>query len=189
MNRNTRLALAVSLLLPIVLASQLAIAKENENKNNNQPLGQTIKLLTQERNMFRMMDKNLDAMELRVNADQESAVLRPNGDFTVTGVTVNSVDTSANTATVTLYGFTRTVSVAGATLWGGGKNITLADIKSGDKLIARGNFNSSTRAITVSEVRDASYAAQATSDLQKQIEELRKKLNELQAQLRALRGN
>ena len=189
MNKNIRSAFVVSLLLPVVLASQVAIARENENKNNNQPFGQTIKMLAQERNMFRMMDKNLDAMELKVNADQESAVLRPNGDFIVTGVTVSSVNTSANTATVTLYGFTRTVSVAGATLWGGGKSITLADIKAGDKLVARGNFNSSTRAITVSEVRDVSYAAQATSDLQKQIEELRKRLNDLQAQLRALRGN
>ncbi len=120
------------------------------------------------------------------DGSRQSAVIRPNGDFQVTGVTANSVSTSDNTVNVTFYGFTRTVSVAGATFRAGGRTIALSDIQAGDKLTAKGNWNETTHAVTVSQVEDISARVRNTSDLQVQINNLLELVRQLQERLRAL---
>lgn len=185
MKKTTYLVLPGVMLLALVAGTAFAHEDEQENERPK-PFGQTVSALAQERNTLKAEGKELAKIELKVNGDQPSAVMHPNGDFRLTGVTVNSVDTSANTITGTLYGVTRTVSAAGASLWGGGKSITLSDIKAGDKIVVVGSYSADTHSLTIREVRDVTYSQQAVSGVQKQIEELRRKLQELQEQLKGL---
>ncbi len=118
----------------------------------------------------------------------ESASLKADGSFTVTGVKVNAVDAASNSATVTLYGFTHTVNLSGAAITGGGRMITLADIQPGDTLSGSGTFDEATHAITVSSVNDLSYASQNTANIQAQIQQLLQLLQKLQAQVQVQQG-
>jgi len=122
---------------------------------------------------------------------QESVVMRQDGSFRVTGVTVNSVNASANTVNVNFYGFNRDVSLAGAEIAGSGKTaINISDIKAGDKLSARGTFNKSTKVIAVSKVYDVTSQKSAdTSKIQSKIDELLQLLEKLRAQLKSATGN
>jgi len=117
---------------------------------------------------------------------QESAIIRPNGDFRVTGAIANSIDASAGTVNATLLGLSRTVSLSGAKIRGGGKTLSLSDIQAGDRLNAMGNYNATVHTATVSQVVDLSYANRQTSDLQSRIQQLLQLVQQLQAQLKAL---
>lgn len=118
----------------------------------------------------------------------DGASIQPNGDFRIAGVTVNSVDTSGNTITGTAFGFTKTVNVGGATIWCSGNKGVLGDIQSGDKIMATGNWNASTRAVVVKEVRDPGCKKAGGADNSAQIQAILKQLEQLRAQLMALKG-
>lgn len=113
---------------------------------------------------------------------QPSVSLDMNGNFSVTGVTVQSVDAAANTVTVSLFGFTRTVSLAGATITGGGQTIGVGTIQTGDILSGRGAFNISTHAITVASVVDLSTQNANAANIQAQINHLMQLLQQLEVQ-------
>lgn len=120
------------------------------------------------------------------NSTKESLSVNASGAFSMTGVTVVSVDASANTITGMLYGVMKTVSVAGATITGGGASITLSSVRPGDKLSVNGTFDESTQSATISSVNDVSYATQNTAGVQTQINQLLQLVQQLQAQLQAM---
>ncbi len=117
---------------------------------------------------------------------QASAKIDANGNFTITGVTVVSVDATGNSITGTLYGITRTVSTVGATITGGNAGIALSSIQPGDIVSATGNYNASTHTATLSTVDDLSYAQQNTANVQSRINQLLQLVQQLQAQLQAM---
>ncbi len=114
---------------------------------------------------------------------QPSVSLNANGNFTVTGVAVNSVDAASNSITVTFYGFTRTINVAGAAITGGSQTIALGSIQPGDVLSGTGNFDAATHTLTVSSIIDTSYAVRNTANIQAQINQLMQLVQQLQARL------
>lgn len=116
-----------------------------------------------------------------------AVILRDNGDFRVRGVVVNSVSASTSVLTVSYFGFSRDVNVAGAKLIGGGREIQLSDFKAGDTLSASGNLNESTRAITVKEIHNHSFVRNGRIDeIQKRIDELLKMIDALRSKLNSL---
>ncbi len=117
---------------------------------------------------------------------QESASVTPSGNFKLTGAKVVSVDANANTITATLYGITRTVSVAGASITGGGASMGLGSIQAGDVLSATGNYNEMTHTVTVNTVNDVSAKNANTSAIQSRISALMQLVQQLQAQLQAM---
>lgn len=119
---------------------------------------------------------------------KESASLRPDGSFNVTGVKVNSVDAASGSVNVTLFGFSRTVTISGATIMGSGKAISMSDIQAGDVLAAMGTFNVASHAISVSRVMDVSYVQRNNTNIQSKIQELLQMVRSLQAQLQVLQG-
>lgn len=132
------------------------------------------------------VQKKLAAFEFKISDNERSVAMKVNGEFRVSGVKVNSVDTAANTVNVTFYGFTRNVNVSGANFIGGGKDITLADVKAGDILNAVGKYDETTRTITVSQIHDVSFnssSAADTSKIQAKIQELLKMVEALKAKL------
>ena len=119
---------------------------------------------------------------------KESASLHSDGSFTVTGVKVNSVDAASGSLNVALFGFSRTVTVSGATIVGAGRTISVGDIQPGDMLTAAGVFNETNRSISVSRVMDVSFAQRNTVNVQSKIQQLLQMVQALQAQLQALQG-
>lgn len=165
----------------------LALADNDNNKGNSKKLGQVnddiLNILSNDNNA------NRRGLGIGVAGDQQSGIIRPNGDFRVTGVTVNSISTSTNTLNVSFFGFTRDVNISGAQIFArGGAAITISDIRAGDKLVATGNFNSSTKALTVKQIRDVSLErSNAADNLQQRINQLLELVKKLQDQLNALR--
>jgi DNA-directed RNA polymerase subunit L len=125
-----------------------------------------------------------------VHAGERAVTMRANGDFRVSGVEVVSVNASSNILRVRFFGFERDINVAGARLIGGGRTITLADFLAGDKLTGSGNFNESTRAITVRDIHNLSYRNRGvnTTAIQNRINELLEAVRKLEEQLRQARG-
>lgn len=154
---------------------------EKENNGNGNKLRITNNLNKQ------LNDKEIEkrGLGIGVNGDQPSVVLRPNGDYRVTGVTVNSVSSSTNTLNVSLFGFSKDVNISGAKIFAkGGGAITINDIKVGDKLISIGNYNSSTKVITVNEIRDISITkAGNDSAIQQRIQQLLEMIKKLRDQI------
>ena len=137
-----------------------------------------------------MNQESEQAQNQQMQQTQPSVSIDPSGHFTVTGVTVDSVDTGANTLTVSLYGFTRTVSVAGAVISGAGQaNLSLSNIQAGDVLSGTGTFDPTSHAITVTTVVDTSYAVRNTANIQAQINQLMQLVQQLQAQLQGQTGS
>lgn len=122
---------------------------------------------------------------LGIGTGLESAVLRPNGDFRVTGVTVNSVSSTTNSINVSFYGFTRDVNIGNAKITGGGKNLSINDIVAGDKISATGTYDKNTRVITVKKIFIINYKNR--SDKEKRIQELMDQIKKLQERLEKLR--
>lgn len=117
---------------------------------------------------------------------QESVIIRPSGEFRLTGVHVNSVDSVGMMLSGGLYGFSKDVSVAGAELHArNGRVLSLGDIKVGDKLIVRGNWDRTSHVITVKYIRDVSVVNDpaASAKIQSRIDELLKMIAALQAKL------
>ena len=175
MNRKLSLKILAGTLVAVFVftAFSFAFAKEDENENKSQ---RTIG--------WGEMKKLVDS-SIKDSAVGEAAVtIRANGDFRVSGVTVNSVSSSTNAINVSFFGFSRDVNVSGAKIFGGGKEIPLGDIQAGDKLNASGNYNVTTRAITVYEIKDVTMRKN-TLDIQARIQQLLEMIQKLQEQLRS----
>ena len=139
-----------------------------------------------EKTLGRFEDQINKAWE--VNMGERAVSMQANGNFNVSGVKVNSVNASGNMLNVEFFGFNRDVNVAGAKLIGGGKTITLADFQAGDMLRARGNFNASTKTISVHEIHNLSHNNRASGNIQTRINELLELVRKLQTQLAELRN-
>lgn len=150
--------------------------------NNGLHLGQLGQMLMMNGNGMKLGE----GFDTEIQGTQESVIIQPNGNFRVTGATVNSVNSSANTINASIYGFSRDVNVAGATIYGGGKQIALTDMQSGDKIVASGTFSESTHVITVQDINDVSYTSRNASNIQSQIQALMQQVQQLQQQLKAL---
>ncbi len=123
------------------------------------------------------------------NNMQASASIAANGNFSITGASVASVDASANTITGTLYGITKTINVSGATLTGGSQSITLGNIQAGDLITVKGSYDGATHTVTIASVNDVSYATQNNANIQSRINQLLQMVKQLQAQLQAQQGS
>ena len=168
------LGASLVLVLTLVIAGS-ALARERENENESKSQGTV--------GWGEM--KKLTESSVKDSAVGEAAVtIRANGDFRVSGVTVNSASSSSNVINVSFFGFTRDVNVSGAKIFGGGKEISLGDIQAGDKLNAFGNYNVSTRAITVYEIKNVTMRKN-TSDIQARIQQLLEMIQKLQEQIRS----
>ena len=139
-------------------------------------------------------EKKLDSFESRIESawgmhdgNKRAVTIQGDGSYRVSGVKVVSVNASGNMLTVEFFGFTREVSVAGARLIGGGKQITLADFQVGDMLTGKGTFNQTTRAIGVQEVHNLSYRNRASTDINNRIQALLEQIRKLQEQIKNLR--
>ena len=158
----------------VFTAFSFVFARENKNDNEDSSQGT---VGWGEMKKFNNNDKE-DGED-----NKKAAIIEEDGDFKVNGVTANSVNVSANTINVTFFGFTRDINVSGAKFFSGGKSISLSDIQSGDKLNATGNYNASTKAVTVEEVRDTTLRTQNISEIQKRIQQLIDMINALKAKL------
>lgn len=119
----------------------------------------------------------------KIGDNENSVMIRADGEFRVHGVKVNSVSASSSMLNVSLFGFSRDVNVAGAKLIGGGQAISLSEFKAGDVLAATGRFDAQAKAITVSEINNLS-SRKDTSAIESRIEELLKMVRRLQEQLK-----
>ena len=140
------------------------------------------------------LEKQLDSFENRIenawglnDGNKRAVTMQGDGSYRVSGVKVVSVNASGNMLMVEFFGFTREVSVAGARLIGGGKNITLADFKAGDILTGKGTFNQSTKAIGVQEIRNLSYRNRVSDDINSRIQALLDQIKKLQERIATLR--
>lgn len=154
-------------------------SKSSENGGNG--IGQSVSALTTTLGNSQDVTQSESASSM-----QESAKLDANGNFTITGATVVSVDTNGNSITGTLYGITKTMSAVGATITGGNGSITLSSIQPGDVLSATGNYNASTHIATLATINDLSYGQQNTANVQTRINQLLQLVQQLQAQLQAM---
>lgn len=143
---------------------------------------------------FDKVEKKLESFESRLenawglnDGNKRAVTMQGDGSYRVSGVKVVSVNVSGNMLTVEFFGFTREVSVAGARIIGGGKQITLADFQAGDILTGKGTFNQTTRAIGVQEVHNLSYRNRASTDINNRIQALLDMIRKLQEQIQALR--
>ena len=185
---------AVSLALAVGVVSQAFADNEGNDNGNGTKMGQMMQSNSASNMMDKMtenMDEGFGGMGLKLesingNRDAESVVIKPNGDFRVTGAVVNSISSSTSMLNARLFSFSRDINLAGAQIYGANHPISLGDIQPGDKLMATGNFNESTHAITVSQINDTSYTTRNTSDIQTRIQALMQIVNQLQAQLKAL---
>ncbi len=159
----------------VFTAFSFVFARENENDRENSSQGT---MGWGEMKKLNNNDKEDDDKD-----NKKAAIIEEDGDFKVNGVTVNSVNVSANTINVTFFGFTRDINVSGAKFFSGGKSISLSDIQSGDKLNANGNYNVSTKVVTVEEVQDTTLRTQNISEIQKRIQQLMDMINALKAKL------
>ena len=155
------------------------MAHEGDQGENRINFGQMVKEFGQ---VVRGEDVNPQSADPSLAIDRD-------GKFRATGVTFNSVDTTGNTVNVSLYGFTKTVNVSGASLMGGATTMNLSDIKVGDKLSVMGTFNVSTGAISAMSINDVTFMQQNTANVQSRIQQLMQLVLQLQAQLKALGGH
>lgn len=182
--------IAVFVFLAAFAVSERARAEQDNNNNGSNGMNSSTTMMNSGEKKGNMMGEFENdwkgANGLGFGTGQESAIVRPNGDFRVTGATANSVDVSAATVNATLFGLNRTVSLSGARIVGGGQAIALSDIKAGDKINALGNYNATAHIATVSQVMDISYSNRQTTDIQSRIQQLLRLVEQLQAQLKAL---
>lgn len=154
-------------LTALILQVPFYAMAENEGQGILQNVEKRVEKISQ-----RIDDEN-------VPGDRQSVSMKPNGDFFLTGVTVNAVSVGDQTITGSIYNASKTVNVAGASFIGARITIGLGDIQVGDKITARGNYNVATRVIAVTEIHDITLRTSRINDLQRQIEELLKRLKEL----------
>lgn len=166
----------VLLMMGLVAAPTLALARDEDDRE----LPKTDRILKE-------MEKGFKELEARLKTDQ-AVIIQPNGKFKVTGARVVSVSVADQTMTVSLYNFVRTVSVAGAKIYGGGNVTGLGDLQVGDRLIVTGRFNENTHVITVETVNDVSWGSRQSAAVQAQIETLQRQLQQLMEQLRQLQN-
>lgn len=121
------------------------------------------------------------------NDGRRAVTMQADGSFRVSGVVVKSVNVDGKKITVEFFGFTREVSVAEARFIGGGQTITLADVKEGDNLTARGRFDVATKVIHVAEIHDLTYKTRRSGDIQARIQELLEMIRQLQERVKNLR--
>ena len=127
-------------------------------------------------------------MEIKASDRAASVTIKQNGEFQVTGAKVNSVNASANTVNVSLYGFSRDVNVGSARIIGAGRDVSLSDFRAGDILTASGRFNEATRSLTVEKIHNLSINGTADrSKVEARINELLKMIEELKAKLQNAR--
>ena len=186
------LVLTIAVSLGAVLFANKGVFAENENEHGNQGISNGL-AIGRMMNVSESVDKEVNnvmqnfGLEIGANNTNESLVVKPNGDFRASGVSVNSISTSTNIINASLYGFSRDLNIAGATIVGAGSNITINDIQAGDKLVVGGNFNETTKAITVSQINDVSARQRVNSvniaSIQQRIQELQDMINKLKAQL------
>lgn len=140
------------------------------------------------------VEKHLESFENKIESawsvndgNKRAIIMQGDGSYRVSGVRVVSVNASGNMLTVEFFGFTREVSVAGARIIGGGKQITLADFQAGDVLMAKGTFNQNPKEIGVQEVHNLSYRNRASSDINARIQALLEMIRKLQEQIKTMR--
>lgn len=171
---------AVFLSLVAVVATPVAFA-ENDNGTN--------KVEKKAVQFEKKLEKFEDQLEhaWQYNDGRRAVTMQADGSFRVSGVVVKSVNADGKKITVEFFGFTREVSVAEARFIGGGQTITLADVKEGDNLTARGRFDAAAKIIHVKEVHDLSYNARRSGDIQARIQELLEMIRQLQERIKNLR--
>jgi hypothetical protein len=184
MNKKLYAFSGIALVLAMSATSLTVLAKDGNDNEGNQ--GKGLGLTIAPGQILKAELRGEDGRIVNGNSTQESASLNMNGDFTVTGVTVNSVNVSGNSVNVTLYGFTRDINVSGATFTGSASS--LADIVAGDKLSATGNWNESTRVFSVKQIKDVTPHGTTTGDQTQRINQLLEIVRQLTAQLQALKG-
>ncbi len=175
---------AVLALVAVSVHPKVVSADQNENEDSGS--NQTSSVSTENHGSIvsQVAQGNNQGNESESESStQESASVKSNGDFSVTGVKVNSVDASSNSVNVSLYGLSKTVSLAGASIIGSNQNIAVSDIQVGDVLSGSGNYNESTHAVTISRVVDNSYTSRNVSSIQAQIQHLLDLIQQLQAQI------
>ena len=185
-NKNLFLAVAFFAVLSLVVVSaypRLVSADQGESEGSGNSQASAVSTENHGSVVSAVAEGNSQESESE-SSTQESASIKSNGDFSVTGVTVNSVDASSNSVNVSLYGLSKTVSLAGASIMGSNQTISVSDIQVGDILSGSGNYNEATHAVTISRVVDNSYTNRNVSNIQAQIQHLLDLIQQLQAQIK-----
>jgi hypothetical protein len=182
------IASILAVLALVVISIHPKIVSADKNESEGEGNNQTSSISTENHGsvvsqMARQNEGENKGSNEGENNIQESASLDSNGDFNVTGVKVNSIDASSNSVNVSLYGLSKTVSLAGVSIIGSNQTISVSDIQVGDILSGSGNYNEATHAITISKVIDNSYTTRNVSSIQAQIQHLLDLINQLQAQI------
>ncbi len=190
MKKTLNFALAGLAMLAVVAAfTAMSQAHADDSSSSSQGDGASAQVQNHGAVVSQVAQMNEEAEQSQnqqMQQTQPSVSIDPSGHFTVTGVTVNSVDTGANTLTVSLYGFTRTINVSGAAITGAGQtNLSLSNIQAGDVLSGTGTFDPTSHEITVSTIVDTSYTVRNRANIQAQINQLLQLLQQLQAQVQS----
>src|SRR3989344_3226387 len=158
--------------------SSLPVFADNDDNGNR---GKSNAASHLEKNVMRLVDmaESINNFSDRI----ESANIKPNGEFKLTGA--KAVSVSGNSLTGSLYGLSLTVDVGSAKIGGGNTTIALSDIKAGDVLVVWGTLNKDTQAVTLSRIHDLTYANRGEIDrIQARINELLEMLRKLQEKLK-----
>ena len=107
-------SIVVSVVIATLAVAVLPAFAEQEHMGEGEMMKKLMVTTDQHRMNMDSMMKNFAKFE----SNEESVIIRANGDFRVTGAMVNSVNVSGNMLNVSLFGFSRDVSIAGASLVG-----------------------------------------------------------------------
>lgn len=106
-----------------------------------------------------------------------------NVDLTAVATTTTGTTTGA-TLTIKIFGLSFTVDASGARIIGGGKELSVSDLKAGDKLLIKGVIDESTGVIKASRIQDRTIQKEAISGLRGKIQELMNLIKELRLKLK-----
>lgn len=155
-----------------LVSNQIVKAQENQAENEQTVAEEQIDKLV----------GRLEKEELRLEKAPVSMMITPGKKVTFVNVSLDGIE--GTDLTVKIFGLAFKVDASTAKIYGGGKDLTLSDLKVGDKLLIKGTIDENTGKITATRIHDRSVHKTAITNLRARIEELTRLLEQLRARLR-----
>lgn len=132
--------------------------------------------------LFDRFTNRLEKTELKLDKAPMSMAITSQKKATFINVNLEAI--SGTNLTVKIFGLTFTVDASGAKIYGGGKEMTISDLKVGNKLLIKGIVDETTGVIKATRIHDRSFHSTTITNIRARIQELLKQIEELRAKLR-----
>jgi hypothetical protein len=177
--------LVISLILGLIFSVYFLI-------NSNQVVAQENSEEVEEENaekageLFDKISERLEKAELRIEKAPMSLVITPKKKVTLVNVELKEIATSTATLKVGIFGLTFTVDTSQAKILGGGKELSISDLKVGERLLIKGVVDETTGIIRAERVHDRTFNKETIEGLRSKIQELLKMIEELRKRLKTM---